>query len=80
MTHMQRAFHRRQTGRNYPAWLIDADGRTRKFWGASYDEAYALAKAAGERAKAKVRAAGFTPQDRFHVAIEGVTYNISLDA
>jgi len=80
LTKIERARFRRDHAYHYCAWLIDAEGKNRKFYALSSDEAYALAKAAGDRAIERLRRQGFSAQDRFHVACEGVQYNISLNA
>ena len=80
LTRIERARFRRDHAYHYAAWLIDAEGKTRKFYALSEDEAFALAKAAGLRKIARLHRWGVSTQDRFAVAQGGVVYNISLEA
>jgi hypothetical protein len=58
LTRIERARFRRDHVFHYAAWLIDAEGKTRKFYALSEDEAFAQAKAAGLRKIAHARVAG----------------------
>ena len=79
LTRIERARFRRDHAFHYAAWLIDAEGKNRKFYALSTDEAFDKAKAAGDRKIARLRRWGISTQDRFAVVCQGVTYNISLE-